>query len=323
MASRIVEPNAKQFPRMWQRCFFATRPAFLNAAFLAWALGTVAAWDRGIYFNPLAAMACLFVALFAQAGTNVINDYYDALNKTDEYNKNHIYPFTGGSRFIQNELLTIEQTFTLALVLFVPVLVGGIILCLLLGDLRLILFGIAGLALGWFYSATPFKLNARGLGEIVVFLSFVLIVIGSNYVHTLYFDPEAWMIGIPYGLLVMNLLLINQFPDYEADKNAGKCNLVVRFGRNRACWLYLSANILAYSWLILMVFTNQLHLACSIALFAIIPSWRASYELIRHHQIPRRLRRAIELSILALSSYGILMTGSIIYAKLIMLGYLT
>lgn len=322
MASRITEPNIKQFPQMWQRCFFATRPAFLNAAFLAWALGTVAAWDRGINFDPVVAGACLFLALFAQAGTNVINDYYDALNKTDEYNQNHIYPFTGGSRFIQNELLTIEQTFTLALSLFIPVIVIGIILCLLLGDLRLILFGVTGLLLGWFYSATPFKLNARGFGEIVVFLSFVLIVMGSNYVHTQHFDLEAWLIGVPYGLIAMNLLLINQFPDYEADKHAGKCNLVVRFGKNRACWFYLMANIVAYSWLMIMVLTGQLHLACSIALFAIVPSWRASYELMRHHQVPRRLRRAIELSILALSSYGILMTGSIIYGKLITLGYL-
>ncbi len=322
MTSRFAEPNVKKYPQMWQRYFFATRPAFLNTAFLAWGLGTVAAWDRDIIFNPTMAVLSLILVLFAQAGTNVINDYYDALNQTDELNKSHIYPFTGGSRFIQNELLTLNQTLRLALFVFMVVVVVGLICSLLLEDLRLLLFGVAGLLLGWFYSAPPFKLNARGLGEIVVFFSFLLIALGANYVHTRYLDQETFSIAVPYSLLVMNLLLINQFPDQEADTAAGKRNLVVRFGRYRACWIYLIINMIAYTWLISMVVLGKVHLACTITLFALVPSWRASYELMRHNQIPRRLRRAIELSILAISSYGILMIGSIIYAKLITLGYL-
>jgi 1,4-dihydroxy-2-naphthoate octaprenyltransferase len=43
---------------------------------------------------------------------------------------------------------------------------------------------------------------------------------------------------VPVGLTIFNVILLNEFPDYEADVAAEKKNLVARMGRERGAWLY-------------------------------------------------------------------------------------
>ena len=62
----------------------------------------------GTAFGWMRAAATLLLALLAHAGINVFNDYCDHLNGTDARNTQRIYPFTGGSRFIQNGVLSIR-----------------------------------------------------------------------------------------------------------------------------------------------------------------------------------------------------------------------
>ena len=38
-------------------------------------------------------------------------------------------------------------------------------------------------------------------------------------------------LSIPIGLLTTNILIINEFPDYEGDLKTGKNHLVVTFGK--------------------------------------------------------------------------------------------
>ncbi|MDP1635484.1 MAG: prenyltransferase, partial [Gallionellaceae bacterium] len=97
-----MEPTLAAFPNPLLRYFAATRPPFLSVTFAACLIGLATAAADGTVLRPLAAFFTVFFALVAHAGINVLNDYYDALNGTDAANTERLFPFTGGSRFIQN-----------------------------------------------------------------------------------------------------------------------------------------------------------------------------------------------------------------------------
>jgi 1,4-dihydroxy-2-naphthoate octaprenyltransferase len=149
----------------------ATRPAFLTITLVGCLLGFASAVSSGLPFDYASGLATLALAMLAHAGVNVLNDYYDHLNGTDALNTERLFPFTGGSRFIQNSVFTPRQMLAFGLLLFVVVIIGGIWLIQHAG-LGLFWIGLAGLFIGWAYSAPPFKLNSRGLGELCVMLGF-------------------------------------------------------------------------------------------------------------------------------------------------------
>jgi len=99
------------------RYFAATRPGLLMARLL----GLATARHDGVPFEGSLVLVTLFFALLAHGGANVLNDYYDAQNGTDARNTERIFPFTGGSHFIQNSVLSEMQTRNFGFALFVGV----------------------------------------------------------------------------------------------------------------------------------------------------------------------------------------------------------
>lgn len=180
-------------------------------------LGIAAVRHSGISPDPASALLTLLGAAVIHAGINVLNDYYDALCGTDDINTDRLYPFTGGSRFIQNAVLTAEQMRRFGWALMTLGTLLGFWLAYLSGA-GLLLVGAVGLLIGWAYSAPPLALNSRGLGELGVAAGFgLLIPVGADLVQRGGFDLAPILAGAPYGLLVTNLLYINQFPDRRAD----------------------------------------------------------------------------------------------------------
>ena len=105
-----LEPTLAAFQNPIARYFAATRPAFLTASLMSCLVGLATIWHGMVPFDVSLALVTLLFALLAHAGVNVLNDYYDALNGTDAQNTDRIFPFTGGSRFIQNGVMTPSQT---------------------------------------------------------------------------------------------------------------------------------------------------------------------------------------------------------------------
>ena len=177
-----AEPTLAALSNPVQRYFLATRPLFLSVTLFACLIGLGTARANGVAIVWPTAVATIVFALLAHAGVNVLNDYYDALNGTDAINTGRAFPYTGGSRFIQNGVLTLEQTARFGVTLFAVVMIAGVWLTTVSGA-GLLAIGLTGLAIGWAYSAPPLKLNARGLGELCVTTGFALIVIGTDYVQ--------------------------------------------------------------------------------------------------------------------------------------------
>ncbi len=313
VAAAPIEPTPAALANPVKRYLLATRPAFLTIALAGCLLGFASALESAFSW-PLAVLT-LLLAIATQAGVNVFNDYYDHLNGTDAANVDRLFPFTGGSRFIQNGVMSPRQMLVYALVLFGAVIAGGLWLIATRGS-GLFWIGIAGLLIGWAYSAPPLKLNSRGLGEICVAAGFLLIVVGADFVQrgTMSFTP--WLIGLPYALLVTNILYVNQFPDRNADLLAGKRHWVVRLEPSvaaRGYWLILALAVFIQAWL---VASGRLPALTLISLLALIPALKAGQVLSAHAAEPAKLAPAVQMTILAAHLQPVLVSAALVWTLL-------
>lgn len=302
-----VEPTLTTYRNTVSRYFFAARPPFLLATLAACLLGLASVkWSRLQIQSDLAAITVL-LALLTHAAVNVLNDYFDALNGTDELNTARLYPFTGGSRFIQNGVLTRTQMARFGHALLGVVMLGGIWLIAKSG-LGLLWLGAGGLLIGWAYSAPPLKLNSRGLGEMCVLLGFLGIAVGVDFVQRRVFAWQPVVTGLPYALLVTNLLFINQFPDRNADVQAGKRHWVARLPLHRAAYGYPLIAGLALLCLFGGVGAGALPKASLLSTLPVLFSIVAGRQLIRFAEAPARLRPAIQLTLAAMLGHALILT---------------
>jgi 1,4-dihydroxy-2-naphthoate octaprenyltransferase len=314
-ATAPLEPSLERLGNPLLRYFLATRPAFLTITLVGVLLGFATAWHAGLRFDGLATLATVLLAVLAHAGVNVLNDYFDHLNGTDAANADRLFPFTGGSRFIQNGVLTPRQTLAFGLLLFLAVILGGLWLVGHSGS-GLWWVGLAGLLIGWAYSAPPLMLNSRGLGELCVAAGFLLVVVGADYVLRGSFALASWLLGLPYALMVTNILYINQFPDRTADLAAGKRHWVARLAPEQAAYGYGLILLLATGGLLGLVAGGWAPAWCLLALLAGLPAFKAARDLHRFAAQPGRLAPAIRATIAAAHLLAVLLALGLIVDRL-------
>jgi 1,4-dihydroxy-2-naphthoate octaprenyltransferase len=241
---------------------------------------------------------------------NVVNDYFDCLNNSDNINRSGLTPFTGGSRFIQNGLMTQGETLALGISLLFAGSAIGVYLAYKTSYL-LLLIGLIGLFTGFFYSAPPLFLAGRGLGEITVGADFgILTVLGSYLVQTGTVSLEAFIASLPLSFFIAGLLYINQFPDFEADKTVGKRNIVVRLGLRRGRWGIILITAGAYLSIVAGVILRILPPFSLIALLSVFFSFHAAKGLIINYNGGKALIPSIKQIILAHLSTGLLLVIS-------------
>ena len=307
------EPSAETLPHLLPRYLLATRPAFLSVTLIGCLTGVASAWQDQLPLRTTETLLGLFLALLTHAGVNVFNDYYDALNGTDAINQQRLFPFTGGSRFIQNGLLSQRQTLGWAVMLFLLTVAGGVWLIARCGS-GLFWIGLAGLLLGWTYSAPPLKLNSRGLGEVCVIAAFLLLPVGMDFIQRGSFSVNPVTAGLSFSLLVCNLLYINQFPDREADLQAGKRHWVARLSPRQARWGYPILASASYGWVAGATLLGMLPGPALLALLSAPLSVLAARELWRHTDQPSLLAPAIRQTIAAACLHGALLSLSLLIA---------
>ena len=292
----------------------ATRPAFLAASAVPALIGLASAYHAGVGISGWSAVLTVFGAVLAHAAINVLNDFYDSRNGTDALNTERLYPFTGGSRFIQNGVLSSGQTGWFGGALMLATMLVGLLLLAESGP-GLLAIGGVGLLIGWAYSAPPLALNSRGFGELCVAVGFgLLIPLGADYVQRASFAALPLVAGLSFALLALNLLYINQFPDYRADLATGKAHWVVRLGPRRARWGYLMTALLAYAALVGLIGLGWLPGWCMLGLLTLPVSLLASLELLRYAEQPQWLGLAIRCTVLALLAHGLLVSAGLLLA---------
>ncbi len=263
MTETLLEPRPSDFSgptASARRLLVATRPKFFTASALPVLVGFAWGARAGGEIDALVVVLAVLATVFVHAASNVFNDVGDDINGTDVANENHIHPFTGGSRMIQNAVLTRPQMLRFSIVLFGLGAVIGAVLVALKG-LTVLWFGLAGIALGVLYSLPVVQLMGRGLGEISIAVAFGLLpVVGAAWLATGRFDQPVWYLALAVGLWVAAILQINEVPDIEADAASGKRNFAVRFGARGAAAAYFLMQFGAFALIAMLTLTGQLPL---------------------------------------------------------------
>lgn len=310
-ASSLPSPGWRQQVLLHWRM---TRPAFLLVTLTAALVGIASAASCGCGLDVPAALATVLLACTAQAGANVLNDYHDAISGADAANQQGLYPFTGGSRLIQQGAVSIAHTGRWAAVLLLLLIPAGLLLAARNGGGGLLLIGAAGLLIAWAYSAPPLKLMARGLGELAIAAAWWLVVIGADYVQRGQFFVIPVSLGFSVAVLVTCVLLINGVPDAPADAQVGKRTLAVRLGPCGAAALYAWLVLLAHGWLALSVWLLIPPKAALWGLLSLPLSLAAAVLFWRHAREPQRLRPAIGLTIAAANLHALAIAVALAFA---------
>ncbi len=203
-------------------------PVILSTALVRFETGT---------FSSLLFILTLLGVVFLHLGANTANDYFDHLSGNDIVNREYVRPFTGGSRLIQNKLISPGTVLVTSLSFMAAAVTVGIFLAAMTGT-AIIIFGITGIISGWFYTAPPFRLSHRGFGEFVIGFAFGMIGIGTYYVQTGTVTTHCILLSLPLAFLITSIIVINEFQDSRADLRVGKKTIVVRMGKKRAVWLF-------------------------------------------------------------------------------------
>ena len=217
--------------KLWLR---AIRAPFFTATVIPVALGSVIAWYDADNFIWMRFWLAMFGALLIHTGVNLANDYFDHLAGCDEANPTPT-PFSGGSRMIQEKLIAPKKILYVSLASFVFGGAIGLYLNYLCRGNIILVLGLCGVFLGFFYTAKPFRIGYGSFGELATGFGFgPLMVLGSYYVQAERLPFKVFLISIPVGLLIALVLFINEFPDYFADKSVGKRTMVVILGKRKA-----------------------------------------------------------------------------------------
>ena len=236
------------------RWLMIVRAPFLPLALVLAFLGAAMAWYSGAFHWGHALLAG-FGILMAHISVDVLNEYFDYKSGIDMHTERT--PFSGGSGALPQGLLTEKQALWLGLVAFIIIIPIGAYYVLTMNDgwalLPLLLVAAACILI---YS--PFILKTRwpewapGLGM------GALPVLGMFFVLTGGYTREAIIASVPSFILVHNLLLINEFPDVEADSQAGRKTTPIAWGMKNAARFFSAMTAFVYVWIIGAVIAGQM-----------------------------------------------------------------
>jgi 1,4-dihydroxy-2-naphthoate octaprenyltransferase len=249
--------------------FIASRPNFLAASAAPVLVGSTLGYAITGSFNFGLFILAMVAIMLMHAGANMANDYFDHTSGNDWVNKN-VTPFSGGSRYIQEGILSPRTELLAALAAFAVGSAIGLVIVILTKSLFILVIGVLGLLGGFFYTAPPIKLGYRCVGEPVIALLFGLLpVFGSYYLQTGQIDIIPLLPAGIVAVLIFLIILINEFPDLAADSTVSKKTLIVRFGVPTSVWIYRIALLSGFIFAAAMLISRSMFLAGLLYLFTL------------------------------------------------------
>ena len=300
-------------PRLsaWWKLFLATRLPFLTATIVPIALGGAVAAHQDRFAVGYWLLA-LLAGCAVHIGLNVANDLFDDLSGADAANTTPT-PFSGGSRVLQYGLVSRRQMVALCLGAYGLAIALGLVLAATRGW-GLMWIGAAGLALSVVYSAPPFNLVARGLGEPVTAAGFgPVMTLGGYFVCAQRFSWEVVYASLPVAILIALVLYVNEIPDRAGDAAAGKRTLPVRWPADRVVGAYAVSSVVAFGLVPLGVVLGVLPAWTLVTLLAAPLARRAYLGIRAHYDQPYALMPAMQTNIgLHLAAGMLLVTGYVL-----------
>lgn len=204
-------------------------------------------------FEGLSFFLSMAGVLLAHIAVNLLNEVSDHRTQIDDHTRQT--PFSGGSRSLQSGRTTPRAVLAVAIVALVLALAIGVFLSWR-SSWHLMLLVLAGGLTTLFYTS---HLSRWMLGEVTAGLCLgTFVVLGTFYAQVGQLTAEVIWLSIPPGILTALLLLLNEFPDMEADQQGGRRHLVIALGRRRAAILYTAGLAATYALLVLGVLLGVL-----------------------------------------------------------------
>ncbi len=242
----------------------AIRPKTLPAAGAGVITGSALAFYDG-KFVFLPAFAALIGAIFLQIGSNLANDVFDYLRGAESKER------LGPLRVTQAGLLSPREVQTGMWITFALAALIGVYLITVAGW-AILLIGLTAILAAIAYTG---PISDKGLGDIFVFLYFgVAAVVGTYYVQALKTSPAAWWMSVPIGLLIVNILVVNNLRDIDADKAARKITLAVRMGVSATRKEYFVLLSISYLILPLLVWMQLIPVLTLLVWLSIPFAWK-------------------------------------------------
>jgi 1,4-dihydroxy-2-naphthoate octaprenyltransferase len=253
----------------------------------------VAVWSSG-RVSTLYTVLALVGAISAHISVNALNEYFDFRSGLDSRTRRT--PFSGGSGTLSEKPELARQALVTGSIAFA--VTGSIgVYFLSVRGLSLLPLGILGLLIILAYTTwltrNPWScLVAPGLG----FGSFM--VMGTSFVLTGEYSWTAFVASLVPFFLVSDLLLLNQFPDVEADKSVGRRHLPIVVGRRTSSLVYAAFLLSAYLAVVIGVSLGYLPKASLLGLVTVPVAVPAAVAAIRYAENTAKLIPSMGMNVI-------------------------
>ena len=221
-----------------KKWFYAVRPYSFPVSMATVIMPTAIAFSEGD-IKWLPAILCLLFAVMAQITSNLVNDYADF--KTGSDHEGSLGP---ERKLVSGEITPKAMLRAMIISVTISFLIGMSLI--FWGGWILLPFGLAILAAAFCYSLGPIPLSYKALGDVAVILFFGIVPVTFTYfILTKNVSPEIFAAGLAMGLVVDELLIVNNIRDAEEDKLHDKITTVGLFGKKFMMKVFLFNPLIA------------------------------------------------------------------------------
>lgn len=254
------------------------RPNFLILTPACVLLGISTAYWSGASLDPLYIVLILAGALLAHTSVNALNEYSDFKSGLDFITVKT--PFSGGTKSLPENPDKAHWALITGMVSLALIVLIGVYFLMERG-LWLLPIGIIGIIL--VYAYTPVITRHPFLCLISPGIGFgPLMVMGTDFMLTGHYSWTAvWASLVPF-FLVSDLLLLNQFPDVEADRQFDRDHYPIRLGRRKSAVIYNAFLVLTYVSIIAGYLLKFLPAGALLGLITLILAVPVMRGVVRH-----------------------------------------
>lgn len=303
-------------PAVW---LAQVRGPFLILAVLLVAIGLAFAYQipgaAEIEFNLWHALLLVTGMVSAHISVNLFNEYSDHKTRIDAHTERT--PFSGGSGMMQQGLTTPRQVLAVAVTTLLLAFSIGvyftfashwfIMVLTLIGGVTILSYteGLARIQLGELFAGLA-------LGSLVVIGTYVAMTATPNMPLSGILPLKVILVSIPPGILTALLLLINEFPDMEADRAGGRRHLVIVLGRKKAAYLYAFGMFLTFGTILILPLVGLASAWIYLALIPMPLGIRSSITAIRHGDDMHKMVPALGTNVITVLGTDLLLAVGII-----------
>lgn len=291
---------------MWKM----TRPHTLTATFAPVILGTVMAMYES-KIDWLLFIAMMTACLALQIATNLFNEYYDFKRGLDTADSTGI----GGG--IVRHGLKPKNVLTVAFLLYILAAFIGIYICIN-SSWWLVVIGLFGMAIGYFYTGGPLPIAYTPFGELfsglLMGIGFVLI---AFFIQTNTITIQSLLISIPIGILVGAINMSNNIRDIEEDIKGGRKTLAILLGSEKGIIVLAIAFVVSYLWIAFLVVTGHISPWTLVVFLSVKKPFLAIQGFLKGDNEPQYLRVAMKSTALTNTFFGFLLSAGLLISYLL------